>query len=125
MKLVLISAPYSSASVSMREDITRVAEATSILLWENGIGNVCPHLNSGHFSDHKDVEYKKENASIRVTESGFYASGYVEIAKRVDAILVLFPGRKAPGSIEEVKVAKQKGKPVFKDVKDVLKWGKE
>lgn len=113
MKVVLISAPYSSASVSMREDITRVAEATAVLLWENGIATICPHLNSGHFSDHQDEDEK------------FYRQGYVEIAKRVDAILVLFPGRKAPGSIEEVKTVKAKGKPTFKDVKDVLKWGKE
>lgn len=113
MKVVFISSPYSSAPPSLREDITRIAEGVALALWQNGIAVICPHLNSGHFSDHLDGGDE------------VYRQGYVEIAKRVDAIFCILPSRKAPGVGEEVEVATLRGKPVFRDVKKCLLWAKQ
>ena len=113
MKVVFVSAPYSSASPALREDITRLAESVALTLWENGIATICPHLNSGHFSDHLD------------SDSVYYRRGYVEIAKRCDAIFVALPSRKAPGVGAETAVVSLCGKPVFKDTKKCLYWAKK
>ena len=112
MKVVFLSAPYSSASVQERESITRAVEATAMLLWENNIAVVCPHLNSGHFSDHRPVDPKA------------YRNGYVEIAARCDAGLTLFPRQQAQGMTAEAEALRDGNKPIFKDVKAVLKWAK-
>jgi hypothetical protein len=112
MKVVLISAPYSSVSPAQREDITRSVEAAAMLLWTNGIAVVSPHLNSGHFSDHNGTEVH-------------FRAGYVEIAKRCDAMLSLYSSKRADGCIAETNAVRSKGRPIFKDVKEVLKWAKE
>ena len=112
MKVLFLSAPYSSATINDREAITRAAEATAMLLWENGVAVICPHLNSGHFSDH------------RKSDPGVYRTGYVEIASRCDGIFLLLPSANAKGVWAELDVMKDQGKPVFRDIKGVLKWAK-
>ena len=113
MKVIFISAPYSSVSATQREDITRAVEATALLLWENGIATLAPHLNSGGFSNHRPVDPSS------------YRKGYVELARRCDAILTLFVSTKATGVQAEVAAVRDTGGPVFKDVKAVLKWAKD
>ena len=112
MKVVFVSAPYGSASQAEREAITRAVEAASILLWENGIATICPHLNSGHFADH------------RTTDPAVYRKGYTELASRSDGLLIMFPRTTAKGQQAEVEAIRDENKPVFKDIKAVLKWGK-
>jgi hypothetical protein len=112
MKVLFLSAPYTSASVADREAITRAAEATAMLLWENRVAVICPHLNSGHFSDHRPSDPK------------VYRTGYVEIAKRCDGIFMLMPKADAKGVWAEVDAVKDAGRPVFRDIKGVLKWSK-
>lgn len=107
MKVVMICAPYSSVNKSLRGDITKSVEAASMLLWENGIACITPHLNTGNFADHHDSDLT------------VYHDGYKEIAKRVDAILSFLPSRKALNQINEVKACKG---PTFFDVKNCLRW---
>jgi hypothetical protein len=113
MKVLFLSAPYTSATSADREAITRAAEATAMLLWENGVAVVCPHLNSGHFSDH------------RKSDPGVYGTGYVEIAKRCDGIFILLPKADAKGVWAEVDAVKDLGRPTFRDIKAVLKWARQ
>ncbi len=113
MKVVFVSAPYTAVGPAMQEDITRIAEGVSIALWENGIATICPHLNSGHFSDHLPSDGLN------------YRQGYVEIAKRCDAIFCVFPSKKAAGVGDEVEAVSLRGKPVFRDIKKCLLWAKK
>ena len=82
-----------------------------MLLWENGIVAIAPHLNSGAFADHRKEEPRS------------YKNGHKELVRRVDALLELFVSKRAPGAVDERELAQQLGKPVFKDVKACLKWG--
>jgi uncharacterized radical SAM superfamily protein len=77
--IIYLAGKYSSDSELEHTRNVNRARTAAIELWEAGHAVICPHLNSLMFEKMCDVSYDN------------FLSGYVEIMKRCDAI-VLLPG---------------------------------
>lgn len=108
MKVVMISAPYSSVPPIVRDRIKQIVEHAARVLWKNGVACVAPHLNSWNFTQDGSSE-------------DVFHVGYEEIARRCDAILVVSMGKESEGVAREVHAAKK----VFLYVEDVVRWASE
>jgi hypothetical protein len=76
VKVVMISAPYRSLDDGIRLLVKNEVERVARLFWRHNIATIAPHLNSWDFS--KGTIEREE-----------FVDGYVEIAKRCDALFIV------------------------------------
>ena len=77
----------------------RAAEAVSLELWQAGIANICPHLNSSLMDGAAPDEV--------------WLAGGLEMLRRCDAVVVLPGWELSTGTAAEVTEAMLYGKPIY------------
>lgn len=95
--VVLVSGAYRGSTVfHVTRNIIR-ARRIARTLWNSGIANICPHLNSVYMPEQDER----------------FLHGYLEMVHRVDA-LVMVPGwEKSEGAMAEYTLADILHKPIF------------
>lgn len=103
MKLIYIAGPYGDAGgfLSIDRHIAAAREAAASLVVE-GIGYICPHLNSAHFE-----------AVVPEVPVSFWYELDEELLKRADAVAVLFDFEESNGTAREIDLAIERGMPIF------------
>ena len=104
IKIVYTAGPYRGNFFKKILNIWR-ARKTAQILWNNGFGVICPHMNSMLFSE-------KNNDLI--------LNAYLELVKKSN-VVVLLPGyEKSSGTLEEIKIAKKNKIPVYYSLEEFL-----
>lgn len=101
MKLLYLSGPYSG---DIDKNIS-LARAIAQELWREGHFVLCPHTNSGHFTN---IPYEHS------------MDGYLYMLPRCDYIVMLPHWQESPGACREYELALEIGMPIlyYPDVPD-------
>lgn len=122
MKVVFIAGPYSAQRLALpfayheiEENIGRARQAAHRLARE-GVGFLCPHLNSAHFE-----------AFAPTIEYDFWMELTLRLLQGCDGIYLLPGWAQSPGAVREYTEAQKRGLPTFEeDEFDLLvKWSRE
>lgn len=108
--LVLVSGAYRGKNFLHVAYNIWQARKVSRFLWDNGVPNICPHLNSALMPEKDDR----------------FLHGYLEMVRRVDA-LVMVPGWEGSlGAVQEFLLAQNLRLPTFINALDsCVEWHKE
>lgn len=117
-KIVYIAGPYGDAGgyLAIDRNIAQAREAADALVRE-GIGYICPHLNSAHF------EAIRPEVPV-----DFWYEMDIQLMRGADAVLVLSGYDDSKGTQREIAHAKSKRLPIFywpgNDVIRLREWAK-
>lgn len=108
--LVLVSGAYRGKNFLHVAYNIWQARKVSRFLWDNGVPNICPHLNSALMPEKDDR----------------FLHGYLEMVHRVDA-LVMVPGWEGSlGAVQEFLLAQNLRLPTFINALDsCVEWHRE
>ena len=102
MKVIYIAGPYRGKTIHETLENIRKAEKVAIKYWQMGHAVICPHKNTALL----DGTCKEET----------WLTGYIEIMKRCDTV-VLVPGwKESEGSIAEYMVAVHEDKEIIEEI---------
>lgn len=106
-KVIYIAGPFRGETPMAVERNVRAAEEASLLLWQAGVFNICPHT-MGRFFD-------------KMVPDPVVLAGTMEIMLRCDAVWCFSPMWKVSGgTVAEVEKAREMGMPVFFLLHEVL-----
>src|SRR5687767_4262434 len=108
MKLVYIAGPYRGASEWEVVRNIRRAEALALLVWQSGAACICPHKNTSLLGGAAD--------------DSVWLEGDLEMMRRCDAVLCTDDWRRSAGAVEEVRIAREMGLPVFEKIESLQAW---
>ena len=102
MKILYIAGPYRGADyLAIERNIAKAREAAAWLA-RNGIGFVCPHLNSAHFE-----------AITPEVDEDFWLTMDMHLLFDCDGLLLIDGWQGSTGALAEKSVAEEQNKPVF------------
>lgn len=110
-RIVYVAGPFRAQTPWEVEKRVRTAEEASLLLWNSGVINLCPHLLGRHFDK-------------AIADSDILA-GMLELASRCDGIFMLPGWERSSGSKAELAFMQKLGKAVFYDVQAVVAWARQ
>lgn len=90
-----------------KEDNIWAARHVSLELWKRGIPNICPHMNTQDFEQEEKEDSK-------------FVTGYLQIIRRVDFIILLPNWRRSANSVKEFAEAKACGLSVYHGLAEFL-----
>lgn len=99
--LVYIAGPYSGPDFLTIDQNINVAREVAKWLCDNRIYFFCPHLNSAHFEAFTQVP------------KDYWLDLDLEIMYVCDALLILPGWLDSPGTMNEIRIATDRGIPVF------------
>src|SRR4051794_21675202 len=108
MKLVYLAGPYRAATEWELIQNIRNAEGLALQVWQSGAACICPHKNTALFGGAAD--------------DSVWLEGDLEMMRRCDAVLCTDDWQRSVGAIEEVRVAKEVGIPVFETIAQLQAW---
>jgi hypothetical protein len=108
MKLIYIAGPYRGASEWQVVQNIRRAETLALAVWQSGAACICPHKNTALFGG--------------AAEDSVWLEGDLEMMRRCDAVLCTDDWQRSVGAIEEVRVARAMGLPVFETIAQLQSW---
>lgn len=110
-KVIYVAGPFRADTPFGVERNVREAEEASLLLWQAGVINICPHT-MGRFFD-------------KIVPDDIVLGGTAEIMTRCDAVWVFSKNWKSSsGTQEEIRIAKERGMPVFFHLHEVLDYAR-
>lgn len=114
MRVVYVAGPFRAVNQRGEPDMWRVqqnvmrAMEVARAVWHVGVAALCPHANSMFFTG-------AEPDSV-------WLAGAIELMRRCDAVIVVPGWEQSAGTIEEVRIAREIGLPVFVDLGDIEEW---
>src|SRR2546421_1117370 len=99
MKLIYVAGPYRAGSEWEVVRNIRRAEAVALEVWKLGAACICPHKNTALFGGAAD--------------DAVWLAGDLEMMRRCDAVICTDCWEESKGTVEEVRVAREMGMPVF------------
>ena len=106
MEVIYIIGPYrSSTTYGVKQNIDK-AELLAVELWKLGYAIICPHKNSAFLEG--------------VTKDETFLKGGIELLKRSDIAITTEGWEESEGSLEEIKVCKQKHIPLYHSLDQLL-----
>ena len=118
MRYIYIAGPYTGPTHDHRSfyqierHILQAAE-TAKFLCENGIGFFCPHLHSAHF----------EVIAPDVKPEYWYELD-LHLMQACDALYLLPGWENSKGSLRELEIMQEWGRPIFDDLLEVVTWAR-
>jgi hypothetical protein len=88
----------------------REAGTHALMIWLFGGVALCPHMNTAHFGGAHGIDDK------------VWLEGDIQLMKRCDAVFALPGWETSKGAVEEVRIAREAGMPVFTDQGSVLAY---
>lgn len=107
--LIYISGKYTDDNYDGIDRNIKLARDYAIKLWEIGLTAICPHLNTYHFEENKNISYND------------YINGDLEILNRCDGVFMLPNYLDSNGAIMELEEARKNGKEIFFSLEEVVK----
>jgi len=99
LKVAYVAGPYRADTIyGVAQNIQR-ARDVALRLWKLGYATICPHSNTAFFDG--------------ACDDSVWLSGYLEILRRCDFVVVLDGWEKSEGATKEVRVANTNGIPVY------------
>lgn len=108
MRVIYIAGPFRGPSAWAIESNIRVAESLALEVWRAGAVAVCPHANSRYFQG--------------AAPDDIWLTGYLELLRRCDAVLVTPDWTRSAGAMAEVAEADAHGLPVFDTLAGLVAW---
>jgi len=108
--VVYVAGPFRAQSPWEQECNVRVAEATSLALWQSGFTAICPHTQTRFFQD-----------APGIPDDSVWLEGTLEMLRRCDYILLCPGWHSSSGTLGEKTEAERLGIPVFYDVNSIVK----
>ena len=111
--LIYISGKYTDDTHEKISQNIKLAREHAKKIWELGFTAICPHLNTMHFEEDANLQYRD------------YLDGDYELVRRSDGIYMLPNFKNSKGALEELDLAILEGKKVFLKLEDLVKFKNE
>ncbi len=108
MKVVYLAGPYRSDTEFGVHQNIRDAELVALEVWRMGAACICPHKNTAYLGG--------------ALPDSVWLKGYLELVRRVDAVLFFDGWENSEGSKQEKLLAEQLKLPIFFNLGSLREW---